>query len=144
MSIGSRRSKSQDQMRVIERLGPCVLEGARVHLEPLRRRHAAPLGILRTPRELWSTPVANTTFCDAFEDWSAERVQFTTDVNNLHSQRAILRLGAKFEGKLRSNKRRLDGSMRDSMVCSIMASEWPAVRKRLLVRIDAPTRTDSS
>ena len=74
----------------------------------------------------------------AFEDWDAERVQFTTDANNLHSQRAILKLGARLEGQLRSDKRRSDGSMRDSMIYSIIASEWPAVREGLLVRINGP------
>ena len=71
----------------------------------------------------------------AFEDWGAIRVQFTTDANNLHSQRAILRLGAKFEGKLRKDRVRQDGSVRDSMVYSIIADEWPEVRERLQSRI---------
>ena len=71
----------------------------------------------------------------AFEDWGAIRIQFVTDVNNLHSQRAILKLGAKFEGKLRSHKIREDGSTRDSMVYSIIACEWPSVRDKLLARV---------
>ena len=74
----------------------------------------------------------------AFEDWGAERVQFTTDANNLRSQHAILKLGAKFEGKLRSDRRRRDGSMRDSMVYSIIANEWPTVREGLVARINGP------
>jgi len=40
----------------------------------------------------------------AFEDWGAIRVQLKTDNNNVHSQRAILKLGAKYEGRLRSSK----------------------------------------
>ena len=71
----------------------------------------------------------------AFEDWGANRVQFVTDVNNIHSQRAILRLGAKFEGKLRNHKIRADGSLRDSMVYSVVRDEWPAVQEGLLARI---------
>jgi RimJ/RimL family protein N-acetyltransferase len=71
----------------------------------------------------------------AFEDWGAKRVQLTTDVNNARSQRAILRLGAKFEGKLRNHAIRADGSLRDSMVYSILPDEWPAVREGLLARI---------
>jgi len=47
-------------------------------------------------------------------------------------------MGAKFEGKLRSDKRRLDGPMRDSMVYSIITAEWPEVRKGLLTRINGP------
>lgn len=70
----------------------------------------------------------------AFEDWGAVRVQFTTDSNNLHSQRAIAKLGAKLEGKLRSDKIRPDGTLRDSMVYSIIASKWPEVKEKLLSR----------
>lgn len=71
----------------------------------------------------------------AFEDWGAIRIQFITDANNLHSQRAILKLGARFEGRLRNHKVRGDGSMRDSMVYSVIANEWPTVREGLLARI---------
>jgi RimJ/RimL family protein N-acetyltransferase len=72
----------------------------------------------------------------AFDDWGAARVQFTTDVNNVHSQRAILKLGAKFEGKLRNHAIRPDGSLRDSMVYSIINTEWPRTKARLLARIN--------
>jgi N-acetyltransferase len=78
----------------------------------------------------------------AFDDWGAMRVQFTTDVNNLHSQHAILKLGAAFEGRLRNDKRRQDGSMRDSMVYSIVAAEWPEVREKLETRLYRPQRLD--
>ena len=74
----------------------------------------------------------------AFEEWGAERVQFTTDANNLRSQRAIVKLGAKFEGKLRNEKKRSDGSMRDSMIYSIIAKEWPVVKEGLLARVNSP------
>jgi RimJ/RimL family protein N-acetyltransferase len=73
----------------------------------------------------------------AFEDWGAVRVQLRTDANNAHSQRAILKLGAKFEGKLRNQGIRLDGSVRDSMLYSIIPSEWPTVKKRLEKRIES-------
>jgi N-acetyltransferase len=70
-----------------------------------------------------------------FEDWGAIRVQFTIDANNLHSQRAILKLGARFEGKLRNDRVRQDGSTRDSMIYSIIVDEWPEVREGLRARI---------
>jgi len=73
----------------------------------------------------------------AFEDWGAIRVQLKTDVNNLHSQNAILKLGAKFEGRLRSHRFRKDGSIRDTMMYSITSEEWPAVRDGLSRRITA-------
>lgn len=71
----------------------------------------------------------------AFENWGAIRVQLKTDNKNLHSQRAILKLGAKFEGRLRNHRFRRDGSIRDSMMYSIIAEEWPSVKASLEARI---------
>ncbi len=72
----------------------------------------------------------------AFEDWGAIRVQLGTDVKNVHSQRAILKLGAKFEGRLRNHWIRPDGSIRDSMLYAIISEEWPSVKKGLEARIE--------
>ena len=72
----------------------------------------------------------------AFEDWGAIRVQLGTDANNVHSQRAILKLGAKFEGRLRNHGFRQDGSIRDTMLYSIISSEWPTVKKGLEARME--------
>jgi N-acetyltransferase len=73
----------------------------------------------------------------AFEDWGAIRVQLKTDVRNARSQRAILKLGAKFEGKLRNHRIRRDGTIRDSMMYSITREEWPDVKASLEARIEA-------
>ena len=79
----------------------------------------------------------------AYEDWGAIRVQLGTDVKNVHSQRAILKLGAKFEGRLRNHGIRPDGSIRDTMLYSIISSEWPAVKKGLEARIESLARSQS-
>ncbi len=194
---------------MIDNLGPCVLEGRFVRLEPLRTEHAEALttaaerldwgwflrplhnrtdvdrriieglraeekdeayafavrmmedgrvvgstsyfGIVPPHRRVeigstWYTTEAQGTTINpeckylllkhAFEDWGAKRVQFTTDVNNLHSQRAILKLGAKFEGRLRNHAIRPDGTLRDSMVYSIVPEEWAEVRGRILARLN--------
>jgi RimJ/RimL family protein N-acetyltransferase len=71
----------------------------------------------------------------AFESWKAIRVCFKTDVLNLHSQAAIQKLGAVYEGILRHDRRRRDGSLRDTAVFSVVESEWPAVRAALEARI---------
>jgi RimJ/RimL family protein N-acetyltransferase len=71
----------------------------------------------------------------AFDDWGAIRVALKTDVRNLHSQAAIKKLGAKYEGLLRNQRIRPDGSYRDTVVYSITDREWPAVRSRLERRI---------
>lgn len=74
----------------------------------------------------------------AFEDWGAIRVALKTDIKNLHSQAAIRKLGAKFEGTLRNQRIRPDGSYRDTVIYSIIESEWPAVKAGLLQRIEPP------
>lgn len=178
-------------------LGPCVLEGRHVRLEPLEASHAG--GLLgAAPRSVWTwmqmdarTPesmggwietaleaqergaeypftvfrlrdrrvLGSTRYMDvrpaqrgvevggtwydsavwgtvvnpeckflllrhAFEEWNAVRVQLKTDSNNLHSQRAILKLGAKFEGRLRNHRIRQDGTPGDTMMYSITDAEW--------------------
>ena len=67
----------------------------------------------------------------AFEVWGAERVQLKTDARNTQSMRAIERLGAVREGTLRKHMRVRGGVLRDSVMYSILADEWPAVRERL-------------
>lgn len=72
----------------------------------------------------------------AFEDWGAIRVQLKTDSNNVHSQRAILKLGAKFEGRLRNHRIRQDGTPGDSMMYSITSEEWrTSVKQSLSARV---------
>ncbi|WP_222426585.1 GNAT family N-acetyltransferase [Amycolatopsis rhizosphaerae] len=71
----------------------------------------------------------------AFEVFGAGRVQLKTDVRNVRSQRAIARLGARREGTLRRYQRRADGSVRDTVLFSITAEDWPTVRAALRDRI---------
>jgi RimJ/RimL family protein N-acetyltransferase len=67
----------------------------------------------------------------AFEKWQALRICFHADIRNDRSRTAIERLGAKFEGVLRSHRLAVDGVARDSARFSIILSEWPDVKKRL-------------
>lgn len=62
-------------------------------------------------------------------------VEFQIHSANQTSRRAVERLGAKLDGILRSHKIMPDGSLRDSAIYSIIASEWPLVRERLLNRL---------
>lgn len=71
----------------------------------------------------------------AFERLQAERVQLKTDARNLQSQHAIAKLGAKLEGTLRSHGRMPDGHMRNTVMFSVIRSEWPEVKKGLLQRL---------
>jgi len=67
----------------------------------------------------------------AFEALNCIAVEFRTHFLNHQSRRAIERLGAKQDGILRSHMRTANGMLRDTAVYSIIASEWPTVRKHL-------------
>ena len=67
----------------------------------------------------------------AFDDLGCLGVEFRTHFLNHQSRRAIERLGAKLDGVLRQNMRMRNGTLRDTCVYSIIASEWPAVRAGL-------------
>jgi N-acetyltransferase len=71
----------------------------------------------------------------AFESLQCVAVEFHTDGRNLDSQRAIERLGAHRDGVLRAHKRRPDGTLRDTVCYSIIASEWPDVERWLAMRL---------
>jgi RimJ/RimL family protein N-acetyltransferase len=71
----------------------------------------------------------------AFDVLGAGRVQLKTDVRNQRSQRAIARLGARYEATLRRYQRRSDDTVRDTVLFSILAEEWPAVRAGLEARL---------
>ena len=67
----------------------------------------------------------------AFESLTCIAVEFRTAFFNHASRQAIERLGAKQDGILRSHQRYADGNLRDTVVFSIIASEWPSVKQHL-------------
>jgi RimJ/RimL family protein N-acetyltransferase len=71
----------------------------------------------------------------AFESLGCVRVQLKTDGRNLQSQAAISKLGAKLEGTLRKHMIMYDGFVRDTVMYSILADEWPEVKAGLLARL---------
>lgn len=71
----------------------------------------------------------------AFDRMGCIRVQFTTDVLNLASRAAILRLGAVEEGTIRNERIMPDGRRRNSVRYSIIDSEWPLVQAALQARL---------
>ncbi|MFD4643536.1 GNAT family N-acetyltransferase [Lentzea sp. NPDC058436] len=78
---------------------------------------------------------------EAFDVRGALRVGWYTDAANVRSQRAIEKLGAVKEGVLRANITRPDGTQRDTVVYSMVPSEWPAARERLASRVSrGPSR----
>jgi RimJ/RimL family protein N-acetyltransferase len=73
----------------------------------------------------------------AFEVLDCIAVEIRTHALNAPSRRAIERLGAKLDGILRNHIRTREGLLRDTCVYSIIASEWPTVRRHLDWRLEA-------
>ena len=71
----------------------------------------------------------------AFEQLKWQRVQLKTDIRNTRSQAAISKLGAVREGILRQHMRRRDGSLRDTVLYSVVADEWDSVKAGLQARL---------
>lgn len=79
----------------------------------------------------------------AIETLKAVRVQIKTDVRNKHSQAAIEKLGATYEGVLRASFIQPDGHIRDTVYYSVLPSEWPRVKAGLDARLREPASTGS-
>ena len=75
----------------------------------------------------------------AFEELGLIRVQIRTDAENEASQRAIERIGFVKEGFLRNEKIRSTGKPRDTYLYSMIDSEWPEAKKRLLEKMNKYT-----
>jgi RimJ/RimL family protein N-acetyltransferase len=89
----------------------------------------------------WQRSHVNTTcklllFQHAFETLGCKVVGLRTDNFNFRSQRAIEALGAKRDGVIRHHYARRDGSVRDSIMYSVLAPEWPDVKRHLITRLD--------
>jgi len=72
----------------------------------------------------------------SFETWRVHRVSLMTDARNERSRRAILRLGARFDGVIRAQRTAVDGTIRDTAAFSILEEEWPMVKRQLQSRLD--------
>ncbi|MDP1571176.1 MAG: GNAT family protein [Vicinamibacterales bacterium] len=80
-------------------------------------------------------------FAHAFETLGCQVVGLRTDNFNFRSQRAIEALGAKKDGVIRHHHPRRDGTIRDTVMYSVLAGEWPDVRRHLELKL-ARVRTD--
>lgn len=74
---------------------------------------------------------------DAFDTLGCTCVGWQTDILNTASQSAIERLGAKKDGILRRHKLRKDGSVRDTVVYSMLREEWPQAKAALEAKLAA-------
>jgi RimJ/RimL family protein N-acetyltransferase len=80
-------------------------------------------------------------FEHAFDSLGCKVVGLRTDNFNLASQRAIERLGAKRDGVLRHHQARRDGTVRDSYMYSVLATEWSDVKRHLELRLSRAEST---
>lgn len=90
-------------------------------------------------QEVWGTAV-NTTckyllLQDAFENREMNRIEFTVDARNARSIAAVKKLGATQEGILRQHRILQNGFVRDTVMLSIIKSEWPAIKSELEQRM---------
>jgi len=77
----------------------------------------------------------------AFEKLDCIAVEFRTHFFNHQSRRGIERLGAKQDGILRSHQIAPNGMLRDTVVYSIIASEWPTVKAHLIYQLNEKARS---
>ena len=73
----------------------------------------------------------------AFETLDLLRVYFYTDARNERSARAIRKLGAVFEGTMRAERVMKDGHIRDTLLFSVIYSDWPEVKRGLEAQLSA-------
>jgi N-acetyltransferase len=85
----------------------------------------------RVQRTALNTEAKRLLLTNAFEELGAIAVEFRTNWFNHRSRNAIARLGAKQDGVLRNHMLMPDGTRRDTVVFSILDTEWPAVKKNL-------------
>lgn len=129
------------------RLADGTLVGSSSYLDVTPEHRRVEIGATWYHPEVWGTAVNPECklllLGHAFDVLRVHRVALVTDALNLRSQAAIAKLGAVREGVLRSDRITQDGRVRDSVVSSILAPEWPAVRARLEQRLVAFERHGS-
>jgi RimJ/RimL family protein N-acetyltransferase len=137
-ALAAQSAGREQPFATVDRTTGQVVGGTRyMNIEPAHRR----LEIGYT----WLAPAAQKTAINseakllmlehAFEQLGAIRVEFKTDALNEASRRALLGIGATFEGIFRRHMIVQAGRLRDSAYYSVIADEWPAVRRHLEDRV---------
>jgi RimJ/RimL family protein N-acetyltransferase len=123
----------------VRRLPDGELIGSTSYLDPVPEHRRIEIGATWYRPDTWGTvvnPECKLLLLEhAFGTLGVNRVSLVTDVRNTRSQAAIARLGAVREGVLRAHMITRDGRIRDSVIFSITAADWPDVRARLIARI---------
>jgi N-acetyltransferase len=131
-----------DSIRYVARLSggadDGLIVGASTFGELDEERESVHIGATGWHPGVWGTavnPEAKLLMLSLAFDCGYGRVKLQADERNARSRAAILKLGAHFEGIVRRDMRRADGSWRDSAVYSIVVDEWPDVRRGLEARL---------
>jgi RimJ/RimL family protein N-acetyltransferase len=122
----------------VRRLTDNQLVGSTSFLDPNLTHRRIEIGATWYNPEGWGTRINPECklllLTHAFEVLGMNRVSFVTDVRNERSQAAIAKLGAVREGVCRSHMITQGGRVRDSALFSIVAAEWPEIKRRLETR----------
>lgn len=125
---------------VLDADGRCAGMTTYMNIDPVHKR--VEIGSTwyakRVQRSALNTECKLMLMTHAFEGLGCIAVEYRTSFFNHQSRRAIERLGAKLDGILRNHQRYSDGSLRDTCVYSIIATEWPAVRANLTFQLARP------
>ena len=138
--LGERKKGTMLPFTVLDTAGEPIGMTTYMHIDAEARR--VEIGATWYRRSVQRTPV--NTECKrmllthAFETLDCIAVEFRTNAFNFQSRRAIERLGARQDGILRSHQRNKDGTLRDTVVYSIIAAEWPTVRTHLDFQLERP------
>jgi RimJ/RimL family protein N-acetyltransferase len=135
MAIADREAGIQFPFVIINKANGKIIGSTRfLDIQPNHRK--LEIGATWLSLEYWATAINPDCklllleFC--FEKLEAIRVQLKTDENNLRSRKAIQKIGCKFEGILRQDTIRDNGTYRSSAFYSILDNEWKATKAMLL------------
>jgi RimJ/RimL family protein N-acetyltransferase len=125
------------------RLAESALVGSTSYLDPNLRHCRIEIGSTWYVPDEWGTHINPECklllLAHAFEVLKVNRVSFCTDLLNTRSQAAIAKLGAVKEGVLRAHMITQGGRIRDTVIFSVIADEWPTVKQRLQLRLEETT-----
>ncbi len=124
----------------VRRKNDSVILGATAYYDMHWDNQRLSLGYSWYTPEVWGTivnPEAKLLmFSQAFETWFINRVEMGTDSRNTHSWNAIKKLGATQEGILRQHMILHDNVVTDTVIFSMLATEWPSIKLQLKQRIN--------
>ena len=137
----AQRAEGKRLSYAVRLLSSGELVGGTSYIEPSTHHKRVEIGWTWYRPDLWAGPVNPECklllLTHAFDVLHLNRVQLVTDLLNTRSQAAIAKLGATREGVLRAHAITRGGRIRDTVVFSIIAGEWPQVKGRLLARLEA-------